>query len=217
MTTRLFLLTIGLSGLIACTGAPSEEPEPTEDDKAHQLMPLTAPEPSTDEAQDGPKSALAVELENRRKKEPTLVALARLPSGGSRATVLLAPAGGGTYMAYVIDDDPSKLPVGGLRVHNLSPFRVRMRFDGKLDKELATRDALNVPIRNQQVIYELAYSHEGEWKVQENNIMPVRSNEQTQLIVLKSNNRFFMSADGATGGFLQLVALRRGGSTAPAP
>ena len=30
MTTRLFLLTVGLSGLIACTGAPAE-PEPTED------------------------------------------------------------------------------------------------------------------------------------------------------------------------------------------
>lgn len=50
---------------------------------------------------------------------------------------LPAPAGGGTFMAYGVNDDPS-----GLRVDNLSSYRIRMRFDGRLDKQFATRDTL---------------------------------------------------------------------------
>jgi hypothetical protein len=188
--------------------------ELTQDDKDHQLMPLIVPEENPADPQAAPKSALAAELEKRREKEPTLVCLAKLPSGCARATVLLAPAGGGTYTGYVINDDPSKLPVGGLRVHNLSQFPIRMRFDGKTGKELATRDTFNVPIANGQVIYELAYKDGDVWRMQENNIIPVRADEQTQMIVLKSKNQHFMSADGATGGFLQMVILRRGGSSA---
>ena len=189
--------------------------ELTQDDKDHQLMPLVVPEEGPADPQAAPKTALAVELEKRREKEPTLVSLARLPSGCARATVLLAPAGGGTYTSYVINDDPSKLPVGGLRVHNLSQFPIMMRFDGKTGKELATRETINVPVANGQVIYELAYKEGDEWKMQENNIIPVRKDEQTQMIVLKSRNQHFMSADGATGGFLQMVILRRGGSASP--
>jgi hypothetical protein len=195
--------------------ATRPESELTQDDKDHQLMPLIVPEDNPADPQAAPKSALAVQLEKRREKEPTLVSLARLPSGCARATVLLAPAGGGTFTSYVINDDPSRLPVGGLRVHNLSPFPIQVRFDGKTGKELATRETLSVPISNGQVIYELAYKHADEWKMQENNIIPVRADEQTQMIVLKSNNRHFMSADGATGGFLQMVTLRRGGAGTP--
>lgn len=40
-------------------------------------------------------------------------------------------------MADGVNDDPS-----GLRVHNLSSYRIRMRFDGRLDKQFATRDTL---------------------------------------------------------------------------
>ena len=58
-------------------------------------------------------------------------------------------------------------------------------------------------------IYQLAYKKGDRWKVQENNIIPVEANEQTQLIVLRSRNQFFLSADGATAGFLQTVTLRR--------
>ncbi len=93
-----------------------------------------------------PKQGLALELEKRREKEPTLVALAALPGGACRrATVLLGPADAGTYIAYVIDDDPGKLPVGQVRIHNLSPLTIAMRCNGKPAQELKTRETLLVP------------------------------------------------------------------------
>jgi hypothetical protein len=198
------------------TGGENTEPEVemTEDDKAHQLMPLLPedvnPEPGANAA---PKQGLALELEMRRKKAPTLVALAALPASGcSRATVLLAPSSEGTFTAYVIDDDPSKLPMGKLRIHNLSPFAVLLRCNGKQGKELKTRESFIAPAENQQLIYELAYKEGTEWTMQENNIIPIRATEQAQMIVLKSKNSFFLSSDGSSGGFLQMVTLRRSGA-----
>lgn len=192
-------------------------PPPTADDLAHQLMPLE-PEPAATPGEAGapPKQGLAVELERRRKDDPSLVALARLPGASRRATVLLAPAGDGTYQAYVIDDDPATLPPGRLRIHNLSPLTIAMRCNGRAQKEIRTRDTFTVAAVDRQVIYELAYQVDGEWQVQENNILPVRPDEQTQLIVLRSTNQFFLSADGSPGGFLQTVVLRRSRATAPA-
>lgn len=170
--------------------------------------------PATDDASDGkiaaPKTGLALELENRRKKNPTLVALAQLPSNCRRATILLAPADNGTYLAYVIDDDPSKLPKGQVRIHNLSSFPVAIRLNNKAAKELKTRESLIFDPQNQQCVYELAYKLEEEWKMHENNFLLARPDEQTQMIILKSGNQFFKAADGSTGGFLQTVTLRRG-------
>jgi hypothetical protein len=59
------------------------------------------------------------------------------------------------------------------------------------------------------LIYELAYKAGEEWKMQENNIIPVRATEQAQMMILKSGNQFFLSTDGSSGGFLQIVTLRR--------
>lgn len=183
----------------------------SDEDKAHELMPLL---PEDEEPEPGESAAvkkgLALELENRRRKTPSLVALASLPpSGCTHATVLLAPADGVTYTAYVVDDDPSKLPLGKLRIHNLSPFEIMVRCNGKQAKELKTRETHIVPAENQQMIYELAYKLVDRWKFQENNVIPVRENEQTQMIVLRSANQHFRSSDGSTGGFLQIVTLRR--------
>ena len=124
----------------------------------------------------------------------------------------MAPADAGTFTAYVIDDDPSKLPLGQLRIHNLSPLPVAMRCNGKPDKELKTRETFIVPAKTEQLIYELAYKLGDEWKMQENNVIPVRATEQAQMIILKSDNSFFLSTDGSSGGFLQIVTLRRGPS-----
>jgi hypothetical protein len=190
------------------TSAPVAQP--SAQDKAHELHPLVVEEKSDANNQANPKQGLALELAKRREKEPTLVALAALPGGTCRrATVLLGPADGGTYIAYVINDDPGKLPVGQLRVHNLSPLTIAMRCNGKPAQELKTRETLLVPATNDQLIYELAYKLGDEWKMQENNVIPVRAKEQTQMIILKSSNNFFMSSDGSSGGFLQIVTLRR--------
>ena len=196
--------------------AKSTGPAPSAEDLANELSPLIVEEPkAAAEGDPKAKTGLALELAKRRKKEPTLVALAQLPASGCRrATVLLAPADGGTYTAYVIDDDPSKLPVGQMRVHNLSPLPIAIRCNGKEKKELQTRETFLVPAQNQQIIYEIGYKLGREWKMQENNIIPVRSNEQTQMIVLKSNNPYFMSSDGSSGGFLQIITLRRGPAAA---
>ncbi len=192
-------------------GGTPTGPEPSAEDKAHQLKPLLADEAETDPAEPAtPKQGLALELEKRRKKAPSLVALAALPASGCRrATVLLAPADAGTFLAYVIDDDPSKLPPGQLRLHNLSPLPIALRCNNTLNKELKTRETFVVPIQNQQLVYELAYKLGEEWKMQENNVIPVRETEQTQMIVLKSDNKFFQSSDGSGSGFLQVVTLRR--------
>lgn len=189
----------------------SSDAEISEEDKQHEMKPLTAEDAKADiDTPAKPKQGIALELENRRKKDPSIVALAALPkSGCRRATVLLAPADGGTFTTYVIDDDPSKLPMGQLRVHNLSPIPIAMRCNGKHGAELKTSETLLVPAHNEQLIYELAYKLGDKWKTQENNIIPVRPTEQVQMMVLKSDNSFFLSTDGSSGGYLQIVTLRR--------
>lgn len=185
-------------------------PELSKEDKEHEMIPLNLAPLSPPAEKDGSaKTGIALELEKRRVKNPTLVALAQLPVGCRRATVLLVPSAGGTFIAYVIDDDPSKLPLGQLRVHNLSPHSIAMRVNGSASKELKTREAMVVPAPDQQISYDIAYQMDGEWKFQEHNIIPIRSQEQTQMIVLRSDNQFFRSSDGASGGFLQIITLRR--------
>ena len=192
-------------------GGLPKAPEPSAEDLEHESKPLLGEdEKPGSAAPEAPKRGIALELEKRRKEDPSLVALAALPpTGCRRATVLLAPAGGGTFTAYVIDDDPAALPTGKLRIHNLSPLEIAVRCNGKQRKKLKAGKSFVVPAPDGHVIYELAYKSGDVWKMQENNIIPVRKNEQTQMIFLKSRNGFFLSSDGSSGGFLQLVILRR--------
>lgn len=192
-------------------GITNDTPKPSAEDLEHELKPLLAEDskPAPGDAAK-PKQGLALELEKRREKNPSLVALAVLPGNGCRqATVLLAPDVGGTFTAYVINDDPSTLKPGQLRVHNLSPMQIALRCNGAPGKELKKLESFIPPVRNNQLIYELAYKVGDEWRIQENNIIPVRETEQTQMIILKSKNQFFLSTDGGSGGFLQAVILRR--------
>jgi hypothetical protein len=170
---------------------------------------------ATDGAQNN--ADIPPELKLRREKEPTLVALAKLPVGSRRVTVLIAPASAGTYQTVVIDDDPTKLPHGQLRILNYSPVKIAMRCNGKASKEMATKESFLVPPANGQVIYELAYDKQGKWKIQESNLLPVNPTDQVQLIVLKSDADFFTSSDGSRSGFLQKVVLRRPAEDAAAP
>ena len=152
---------------------------------------------------------IAAELALRRKKEPSLVSLAILPAASKHVTVLLAPAAAGTFQAYVIDDDPSKLPFGRMRIHNLSPHPIAMRCNNKAASILKTKGSVVVSPQNKEIIYELAYQIDGEWVTQENNLATVKDSEQAQLVVLKSDADFFTSQDGSRSGFLQTVILRR--------
>lgn len=187
-----------------------DRPAPTAEDREHESIPIPVEKRPKADPDAAPKTALAAELEKRREEKPTLVSLAKLPSNCRRATVLLAPAPNDTFQSYVIDDDPSKLPLGQLRIHNLSPHTIALRLNDAPAKEVKTRGTLIVPAASEQVIFELAYLVDGEWKFQESNILAVRANEQTQMIVLRSENQFFLSSDGGTGGYLQIVTLRRG-------
>lgn len=144
-----------------------------------------------------------------RQNKPGLVALAALPAGSKRATVLVLPAVGGVYLTRVFDDDPTRLPVGRLRVHNLSPHPLSLRFNGTEARQLPLQGNCVVAPVNQELIYELAYKLEEEWKVQENNIVPVADDEQTQMVVLKSDSSHFYSSNGSRAGYLQIVFLRR--------
>lgn len=156
------------------------------------------------------KSGLLAELENRRLKTPKLAALVPLPRGCARVTVLLAPVGKGMFQAYVIDDDPAKLPAGKVRVHNLSPHQISVRCGGtKEPKVLTTGNAFIADAPDGYFVYELAYQKDGAWEYQENNVVPVRPGDQTQFVVLQSGHGHFLSLDGSKSGFLQLVVLRR--------
>ena len=190
-------------------GASTTKPAPTAEDLEQESIPIPMPKRPAGDPEAAPKSAIAIELEKRRAEKPDLVSLAKLPANCRRATVLLAPAPNKTFQAYVIDDDPTKLPTGQLRIHNLSPHTIALRLNDAPAKEIKTRASLLVPAVSGQVIFELAYQADGEWKFQESNIIPVRANEQTQMIVLRSENQFFLSSDGGGGGYLQLVTLRR--------
>lgn len=192
------------------SGTAKPTVQPSKEDLEHASKPLVVEQPKPADGSAPPKSGLALELEKRRKKAPNLVSLAQLPSGCRRATLLLAPMADGTYLSYVIDDDPSKLPLGQIRIHNLCPFPIAMQCNGAKPKELKTRETLAVPGVDGALTYDIAFKEGEEWKFQEHNIIPVRPDEQTQMIVLRSNNAFFKSADGSTGGFLQAVTLRRG-------
>lgn len=190
-------------------GDAKSNPQTSEDELKHQLASLQGKESAADKSSPAAKQGLALELEKRRQKAPDLVALAPLPAGCARATVLLAPVGDGTYLAYVIDDDPSKLPVGDLRIHNLSQLPVAVKINGKTTLEMKSRDSRVVPVANEQIIYDLAFKLDEEWKFQEHNILQVFAKHQTQMIILKSENSQFKSSDGSTSGFLQVVLLRR--------
>jgi len=174
---------------------------------------ITTPPPADTPAADAPAAdapaQLAAAIAAKRKDNPNLVALALLPSDSKHVTVLLAPATAGTFIAYVIDDDPAKLPLGRLRIHNLSPQFIAMRCNGTMLSKLHTKESVVVVPANGQVIYELAYQKDDDWVEQENNIATVRADEQAQLIVLQSGASFFTSTDGSRGGFLQTVVLRR--------
>ena len=182
--------------------APKATPKPATAD-APPAAPADANAPA-DAASQIPAAILA-----RRKDNPNLVALALLPADSKHITVLLAPAAAGTFLAYVLDDDPSKLPFGRLRIHNLSPHFIAMRCNNSTVSKLHTKDAVVVAPKNREVIYELAYEKDGEWVEQENNLATVRDDEQVQLVVLQSEATFFASADGSHSGFLQTVTLRR--------
>jgi len=191
------------------SGSPTVDPDlppMTAEDKEHESKPLIPLKSGDSDPDLLPMTKLLAKM---REEDPTLVALVPLPAEARRVTVLLAPAAGGTYLGYVINDDPSKLPAGKVRVHNLSPHTIRMRFSGGGDKTLEARGTMLENAKDGQAIYQLAYRIGDVWKVQENNIIPVDPDEQTQFVVLKSRNPFFLSSDGASGGFLQMVTLRR--------
>ena len=154
-------------------------------------------------------STVPAAILERRKKNPNLVALALLPTTSKRVTVLLAPGPAGTFQTFVIDDDPTKLPFGQLRIHNFSPMTIALRFNGANPKELKGRESCIVAPTGNEVVYELAYLKDDAWKIQENNLIRVTADEQVQMIVLKSNDQFFTSSDGSRAGFLQAVTLRR--------
>lgn len=178
----------------------------TEEDREHESIPLPRDEIEQGQARVSPVPKALAAL---REEEPTLVSLVALPLGARRVTVLLAPAAEGTFEGYVINDDPTQLPAGRLRVHNLSPHPIMMTFNGKRAKPMGPGDKTLINAPGGHVVYQLAYQTKEEWTVQENNILPVHPDEQTQLIVLRSNNQFFQSSDGASGGYLQMVTLTR--------
>lgn len=161
--------------------------------------------------------AIWAELAKRKKENPNLVALAKLPLNSKRVTVLLTPGRDGTYRTIVIDDTPEKLPLGQLRIHNHSPMSVALRCNKASVKELKICESFVVIPKDEQIIYELAYKNGDKWTILENNIIRVQEGEQAQMIILKSDNAHFVGSSGDRSGFLQSVVLRRQAQTDSPP
>ena len=81
------------------------------------------------------------------------------------------------------------------RTRDVSLLGLRMRFPEDPEPEYVTINRFN----------EVAVT------MQENNLFPVRENEQVHFIVTRSNASFFTSSDGSRAGFLQTAILRRSG------
>ena len=178
-------------------------------DASAAANPVAPPPAAKPAAQAGAAKPPLSELDQRRLKNPDLVALAWLPAGSTRVTVLIAPGANGTYQTQVIDDDPGKLPAGRLRIHNYSPIPIAIRCNRKDTVELKPHQSTVVAPLDQGVIYELAYLKDRKWEMQENNRIRVAAAEQVQLVILRSDAGYFASSDGSCGGFLQTVVLRR--------
>jgi hypothetical protein len=149
-------------------------------------------------------------LLERRKKSPTLVALAPIPQGARRVAVLLAPASGGFYQAYVINCDPTNMPVGKLAVLNLSAYKIQLQFSTNPKPQvLGTNAMLVAEPKDEFISYQLDYLEGEMWTTQENNILPVSKEDQTLMVVLKSSSELFRNSFGGARGFLQIVTLRR--------
>jgi hypothetical protein len=165
------------------------------------FVPQAAPE-----ARDGeiPKT-----LAQAREKDPALAALVKLPAASRRVTILLAPGPDRSLVPHIFDDDPTRQPLGMVRVHNLSKHTVSLLMATGKARELQPGKSFLVPAPEGTFAYELAYQTEGAWKLQENNLVNVRANEQMHMVILRSEASFFSSSDGSRGGFMQTAFLRR--------
>jgi len=170
-------------------------------------LPTPPQAPATTAADAAQKVPPAIEA--GRKKNPELVALVNLPANSRRVTVLLAPGPSGTFLTQVIDDDPSRLPAGRVRIHNFSPHLIALRSPAQQPKQLKNRESYVAVPQDGTLIYELAYQLDGEWEIQENNLVTVPPTDQVQMVILQSDADFFTSTSGSRGGFLQTVILRR--------
>jgi hypothetical protein len=167
-------------------------------------LPEVPAAPAAVDGQQIPAAILAA-----RKRNPEVVALISLPANSRRITVLLAPGPGGIFLSQIIDDDPSRLPPGKVRIHNLSPHLIAMRLPAQPPRQLKQRESFLADSQDGTLTYELAYQLDGEWEIQENNLVSIEGSEQVQMVILQSTASFFTAADGSRSGFLQTVLLRR--------
>ncbi|BDS07120.1 hypothetical protein NT6N_21600 [Oceaniferula spumae] len=180
-----------------------------EEEQEDELIPL--PRQQNPDLKVGQKDSISKAIEKRREKNPELVALAVVPPNARHITILLAKAENETYRAFVINDDPVKLPEGQMRVHNFCNHKVSLRFDGKKAMLLEPTRAKQIKPKNgsNTINYLLAYPKKGKWKIQESNVIRINSQEQVQMIILHSRSSFFVSGSGSRGGHLQVAVLRR--------
>lgn len=178
-----------------------EEPPKDEPRAEEQLAPAAA------------KGPVPPYIQARREEtnNPELVALATLPTNSNVATVLMYPDSGGTFRTLVFDDDPSKLPYGHMRVHNLSPYDITLRFDREGQPVILKtgQSSIAKPKNDKVMIYELAFFKDDRWKFQERNVITVREEEQINFVVVRGGSSYFQSGSGQRSGFLQTAALRR--------
>jgi len=145
-----------------------------------------------------------------RNKDPVLAALVKLPANSRRVTILLAPGPDRSLVPHIFDDDPTRQPLGKVRVHNFSPYPISLITNSKQSGALAPGKNFIASAPRGTFAYELAYKIDGAWKIQENNLLSIRPDEQMHMVVLRNGSSFFSSSDGSRGGFMQTALLRRG-------
>ncbi len=169
----------------------------------------TEPKSLTKIDTDVDKGEVPKALAEARKKDPKLAALVKLPTNSRHVTILLAPGPNKSLIPHILDDDPSKQPLGKIRVHNLSSYPIRLLTNSKKSEVLAPGKNFISEAPSENFIYELAYNIDGKWISQENNLVVIRPNQQVHMVVLRNESSFFTSSDGSRGGYMQTAFLRR--------
>lgn len=105
-----------------------------------------------------------------RKQDPVLASVL-LPKDARRVTLLTVPAGRGHYGMYVIPEDDTGLPARHVRLHNLTTYRLLIRFNANERVELAPATSVLVTAPGKGLVIRVARIVNGQWRELFNNVV----------------------------------------------
>jgi hypothetical protein len=121
--------------------------------------------------------------ENNGGRE-SLVVLAAPEASVTRAILILAPGGGGSFFARWIDDSPAMHPANTLRVHNFTRKPLAFQSNGE-QWRLGPSEVygVSIPTSARQIPLQIAEETDGKWAIVWGSQLPVRKNYRVHVFV----------------------------------